>query len=53
VDRTLLLRNSRDFADRSDYEQFFGKLFKQLNAGRSKRFLAEQTVLTRLPKNRI
>ncbi len=53
VDQALLLRNSRDFADRSDYEQLLRKLFKQLNAGRSKRFLEEQAVLHRLPKSRI
>ncbi len=53
VDQALMLRNSRDFTDRSDYEQFLVKLFKQLNAGRNKRFLQEQAVLKRLPKNRI
>ncbi len=53
VDQALLLRNSRDFADRSEYEQFLGKLFKQLNAGRRKRFLEEQGLLHRLPKHRI
>ena len=53
VDQALLLRNSRDFADRQDYEQFVCKLFKQLNAGRRQRFLEEQAVLHRLPKNPI
>jgi hypothetical protein len=53
VDQALMLRNSRDFADRSEYEQFLGKLFKQLNAGRRKRFLEEQALLHRLPKHRI
>jgi hypothetical protein len=53
VDQALILRNSRDFADRSEYEQFLGKLFKRLNAGRNKRFLEEQALLQRLPKNRI
>jgi len=53
VDQALMLRNSRDFADRSEYEQFLVKLFKQLNAGRNKRFLEEQAVLRRLPKHRI
>jgi hypothetical protein len=53
VDQALILRNSRDFADRREYEQFLGKLFKQLNAGRNKRFLEEQAVLHRLPKHRI
>ena len=53
VDQALMLRNSRDFADRSEYEQFLGKLFKQLNAGRRKRFLEDQALLHRLPKHRI
>jgi hypothetical protein len=53
VGQALMLRNNRDFADRSEYEQFLAKLFKQLNAGRSKRFLEEQAVLRQLPKNRI
>jgi hypothetical protein len=53
VDQALMLRNSRDFADRREYEQFLGKLFKQLNAGRNKRFLEEQAVLRRLPEHRI
>lgn len=53
VDQALLLRNSRDFADRQEYEQFLGKLFKQLNAGRRQRFAQEQAVLHRLPKRRI
>ena len=53
LDQALLLRNSRNFADRSEYEQFVGKLFKQLNAGRRKRFLEEQALLHRLPRHRI
>lgn len=53
VDQALLLRNSRDFADRQEYEQFLCKLFKQLNAGRRQRFSQEQAVLHRLPKRRI
>jgi hypothetical protein len=53
VDQALLLRNSRDFVDRQQYEQFLRRLFKQLNVGRSKRFLEEQAVLHRLPKRRI
>ena len=53
VEQALLLRGSRDFVDRNEYEQFLSKLFKQLNAGRKKRFLEEQTVLHRLPKRRI
>ena len=53
VDQTLLLRGSRDFEDRSVYEEFLRKLFKQLNAGRKKRFMQEEAVLHRLPKRRI
>jgi len=53
VDQSLLLRNSRDFTDRQEYEQFLHKLFKQLNAGRRQRFCQEQAVLRRLPKRRI
>jgi hypothetical protein len=53
VDQALLLRGSRNFVDRREYDQFLRKLFKQLNAGRRKRFLQEQSVLHRLPKHRI
>jgi hypothetical protein len=53
VNQGLLLRNSRDFADRQDYEQFVRRLFKQLNAGRRQRFSQEQVVLHRLPNRRI
>jgi len=53
VEQALLLRNSRDFNDRSEYKYFLQKLFIQLNAGRKKRFLEEQAVLRRLPQNRI
>ncbi len=51
--QALLLRGSRDFADRDDYELFLRKLFKQLNAGRKQRFLEEQACLHRLPERRI
>ena len=53
VDQSLLLRNSRDFADRHEYERFLRRLFRQLNAGREERFLEEQAALHRLPKHRI
>lgn len=49
VDQALMLRGSRDFADRSEYAFFLGRLFKQLNAGRKGRFKEELTVLRRLP----
>lgn len=53
VEQSLLLRGSRDFIDLQEYEQFLGKLFKQLNAGRSQRFSQEVAVLRRLPDRRI
>jgi hypothetical protein len=53
LEQALFLRGSREFADRCEYEQFLNKLFKQLNAGRRKRFLQEQAVLRRLPERRI
>jgi len=53
VDQSLLLRGSRDFTDRNEYDHFLRKLFKQLNAGRKKRFLEEQAVLRCLPERRI
>ncbi len=53
VEQALFLRNSRDFADRQEYEQFLCKLYKQLNAGRRQRFSQEQALLHRLPKRRI
>ncbi|MCP4552528.1 MAG: IS21 family transposase [Bacteroidetes bacterium] len=53
VDQALLLRGSRNFENRIEYELFLRKLFMQLNAGRNKRFMQEQAVLRRLPKRRI
>jgi transposase InsO family protein len=35
VDQSLLLKGSRDFTTREEYDQFLWNLFKQLNAGRS------------------
>ena len=52
VDQALMLRGSRDFASRDEYEQFLAKLFDQLNSGRSKRLKEELAVLGRLPRKR-
>lgn len=52
VDQALLLRGSRDFASRQDYEQFVAKLFDQLNCGRSERLQEELSRLRRLPSKR-
>jgi hypothetical protein len=52
VDQALMLRGSRDFASRDEYEQFLQRLFDQLNSGRKERFKEELTVLYRLPRKR-
>jgi len=53
VDQALLLRGSRDFTSREEYERFLRKLFIQLNAGRQERFQEELKVLGRLPERRL
>jgi hypothetical protein len=52
VDQALMLRGSRDFANRDEYDQFLQRLFDQLNSGRKERFKEELTVLYRLPRKR-
>ena len=53
VEQALLLRGSRDFSSRTEYEKFLNELFKQRNAGRQERFCEEQKVLSRLPDRRL
>ena len=45
VEQALLLRGSRDFASRDDYEQFLQRLAGKRNAARGDKFVAEQQVL--------
>jgi transposase len=52
VDQALMLRGSRDFVSRDEYEQFLQKLFGQLNSGRRKRLKEELAVLRQLPRKR-
>jgi transposase len=49
LDQALMLRGSRDFADRCEYATFVADLFTQLNAGRSERLAEEMKVLRSLP----
>ena len=51
--QSLMLRGSKDFANRDDYELFLRTLFSQLNAGRRERFEEELKVLSRLPFRRL
>ncbi len=53
VDQALLLRGSRDFADRAEYERFLRTLLEQLNSGRRERLQEELKVLDRLPRARL
>ena len=53
VDQALMLRGSRDFDTRDEYEKFLRKVTIQLNHGRQNRFEEELTVLHPLPKHRL
>jgi hypothetical protein len=53
IDQALLLRGSRDFADRREYNDFLGKLIYRRNLGRSKRFQEELAVMKPLPARRL
>lgn len=52
VDQALMLRGSRDFLSRQEYEQFLEELYDQLNAGRQERLREELKALGRLPARR-
>ena len=53
VAQALLLRGSRDFANRGDYEAFLEEVRRQRNAGRAQRFAEEQALLRPLPARRL
>jgi hypothetical protein len=53
VDQALMLRGSRDFASRGDYQTFLKKLMAGRNANRKERFREEMTVLSSLPARRL
>ena len=53
LDQALLLRGSRDFESRGDYEKFLKEMFAQLNKGRQDRFAEELKVLQALPAKRL
>lgn len=53
LDQSLMLRGSRDFDSRSDYEAFLGKLFEQLNSGRQQRLKEELAQLRALPSQKL
>lgn len=53
VDQALLLRGSRDFATRGDYERFLQELVGQRNVGRQGRLQEELSQLQALPPRRM
>jgi hypothetical protein len=53
LDQALMLRGSRDFSSRQEYEKFIEKLFNQRNMCRRERFLKELKQLKRLPARRL
>ena len=53
LEQALLLRGSRDFESRKEYDVFLRNLFRQLNAGRTVRLQEELSRLRSLPKNRL
>lgn len=53
LDQALMLRGSRDFESRRDYERFVERLFSQLNSGRNVRLGEELKVMGQLPSSRL
>jgi len=53
VEQALLLRGSRDFASRDDYEQFLRQLIERRNLARRDKFAEEQALLGELPPARL
>jgi hypothetical protein len=53
VRQRLLLRRSRDFASREEYEKFLQRVVARKNAGRTQRFEEEQATLKALPARRL
>lgn len=53
VDQALMLRGSRDFDSRGDYEMFLSRLFDRVNLGRKVRLAEEQAKLQPLPAMRL
>ncbi len=52
VDQRLILRGSRDFKSREEYEDFLKKLCKERNQGRLEKFHEEEKLLKKLPPTR-
>ena len=53
VDQSLMIRGSRDFESRVDYERFLETIFTQRNRGRQLRFEKDRASLRSLPAKRL
>jgi hypothetical protein len=53
VEQALLLRGSRDFTDRRQYERFLERLTDQRNASRSAKLVEEEARLGELPPDKL
>ena len=53
VDQALMLRGSRDFESRGDYEKFLERHLDELNSGRRVRLQDELKRLRRVPRRRL
>lgn len=53
VDQALMLRGSRDFSSRQEYEAFLRLIFTRGNRGRQARLEEELGILRRLPERRL
>ncbi len=53
IEQALMLRGSRDFRSRQEYEKFLRNIFDRLNTGRHKRLQEELCVLNRLPSYKL
>jgi hypothetical protein len=53
LEQALLLRGSRDFPSRREYQRFLEQLFEQLNANRHERLAEELPLRRRLPGRRL
>jgi len=53
IDQALMLRGSRDFESRAEYEEFIKEVFRQRNKNRREKFQEELKKLTELPEMRL
>lgn len=53
IDQALMLRSSRNFNSREEYEIFLKDMFNQLNSNRTEKLAEEKKVLKTLPERRI